>query len=161
MTNAFPGTDLMGVFSPTKGTVVSDAHAVSRQNGIAFSGPVLTCPGAPGRPPAGPQWGRRPSGWWAHGSRGRPAGPQATGISLGPGSRLPSRPCLCRLEGNDTTAFSGDAPAAPGCTCVGLYAVCTLGRSVASDSWPPHRCGPAALVVSTHLPVQSIYGMLA
>ena len=97
MMNAFPGTDLMGVLGPTKGTVMFDAHVVSRQNGIAFSGPVFTCPEAPGLLRGGPRWGRCPSSWWARGSRGRPAGPRATGISPGPGSRLPSRPCLCRL----------------------------------------------------------------
>ena len=97
MMNAFPGTDLVGVLGPTKGTVMFDAHVVSRQHGVVFSGPVFTCPGAPGRLRGAPRWGRCPSSWWARGSRGRPAGPRATGISPGPGSRLPSRPCLCLL----------------------------------------------------------------
>ena len=108
-----------------------------------------TCPGAPGRPPGGPRWGRRPSGWWARGSRDRPAGPRASEISLGPGSRLPSRPCLCHLEGNDTVAFSGDAPAwrHTRWTCACLYPACALTRSVVSDSWPPHHYSPRALAV--------------
>ena len=115
MTNAFPRTHLMGVLGQAK--VIFGAHIVYMQNSIAFSGPAFTCPGAPGHPPGGPRWGRRPSGWWVHGPRGRPAGPRATGISPGPGSRLPSRLCLCRLCLNINTkecdcksgvAFLGD-----------------------------------------------------
>ena len=115
MTNAFPRTHLMGVLGQAK--VIFGAHIVCMQNSIAFSGPAFTCPGAPGHPPGGPRWGRRPSGWWVHGPRGRPAGPRATGISPGPGSRLPSRLCLCRLCLNINTkecdcksgvAFLGD-----------------------------------------------------
>lgn len=95
--SVFPDTDLTDVLCQTKVTVMFDIHVGSTQNATTFFGLLCTCHGAPGHPPAGPRWGRHPSGWWARGSGGQRAAPRATGVSLGPGSHLPSRPCLCHL----------------------------------------------------------------